>query len=156
MRDNFRVGIGIKCFIGHSDRDYKLTPIGEDDRSADSVETSNSLLIHSLCEAMIGAAGLGTLQIPYDTGLDKQLKDVDQQVHYTGYKVNNIDISLRGFEKNDLNEQRQIISSLAQLLFVKEEQINLKHSDIFESIQPQPSQSVECYSIVSLRTRQDL
>jgi 2-C-methyl-D-erythritol 2,4-cyclodiphosphate synthase len=92
------------------------------------------VLLHALTDALLGAAGLGDIGMHFpDT--DAQWKDASssvfvqkalEEIYQLGWKVSNIDLTLIAQEPKFGPHRGQIRSSIATLLDLPEELINVK------------------------------
>ena len=103
----------IKGLLGHSDAD---------------------VLIHAICDALLGAVGSGDIGEHFpDTDPKFQgissielLKRVALKINTEGYSINNIDTVLIAEEPNLSAFKKQIQKNLAGVLGLKEDQISVK------------------------------
>ncbi len=92
------------------------------------------VLIHALCDAILGAAGLGDIGVHFpDT--DPAWKDIDSRVlleqcaamiHGNGYKIVNIDCIIYAQEPKISPHKDSIKKNLANILNLALSQINVK------------------------------
>lgn len=89
-------------------------------------------LTRSVADALLGAAGLGGLDdfTLKDEAQNEILKIVERKIHYAGFKIINLDISLNLHFKIEQMYVKQLINNLSRQMFVKKEQINLKSNPI--------------------------
>jgi 2-C-methyl-D-erythritol 2,4-cyclodiphosphate synthase len=92
------------------------------------------VLLHALTDALLGAAGLGDIGMHFPDS-DPQWKDASsgvfvqqtlQEIYQLGWKVSNVDLTIIAQEPKFGPYRRQIRSSIATLLELPEEFINLK------------------------------
>jgi 2-C-methyl-D-erythritol 2,4-cyclodiphosphate synthase len=103
----------IKGLLGHSDAD---------------------VLIHAICDALLGAVGSGDIGEHFpDTDLKYQgissielLKRVALKINTEGYSINNIDTVLIAEEPNLSAFKKQIQKNLAGVLGLKDDQVSVK------------------------------
>ena len=101
-----------RAIVAHSDRD---------------------ILIHALCDALLGASGKGDMGSYYDSS-DKYknidsaifLQEIIQMVYSDGCSIINIDATVITEEPSITKHAIQIKKSLAKILKIDEEQINIK------------------------------
>lgn len=131
---NYRVGIGYdvhrlekgrRCVIGGVEFDYEYGPLGHSD---------GDVLLHAICDAILGAANLGDLGDHFpDT--DAKFKNADSKnllfhcydlVKDKGYAINNIDTVIV-CERPKVKPKREDIRQLiAQLLNLEIDQVSVK------------------------------
>lgn len=89
----------------------------------------NDLLIHSIADALLGAAGLGGLyNYPEKERINdpKILREIEREIHYRGLAIENIDITIGALDQMLIDKQAEIHSKLITRLFIKPEQLNIK------------------------------
>lgn len=91
-------------------------------------------LIHAICDALLGAAGLGDIGT-YFPDTDKKFKNIDsrillrdviEHIKKRNYTVNNVDATVIAQAPKLLPHVPAMKSCLAKDLEIKEEQLNLK------------------------------
>jgi 2-C-methyl-D-erythritol 2,4-cyclodiphosphate synthase len=130
----FRIGIGFdvhrlaegrKCIIGGVEIPHSKGLLGHSDAD---------VLTHAICDALLGAAGLGDIGT-YFPDTDKKFKDIDSQIllkqvkeeiSKLGFKIANID-SIVMAEKPKINPHREAMKkALSKTLGIEESQIGIK------------------------------
>jgi 2-C-methyl-D-erythritol 2,4-cyclodiphosphate synthase len=102
-----------KVLLGHSDAD---------------------VILHSLCDALLGAAGLGDIGKYFPdndsqySGYDSNLflEEVQDMILKHGYKIENIDLTVLAEKPKLKPYSEQIINNIAQRLNLSSGQVNLK------------------------------
>lgn len=131
---SYRVGIGFdahkfmvgrKLMLGGFEIPHSVGLHGHSDAD---------VLLHALTDALLGAAGLGDIGMHFPDS-DPQWKDASsgvfvqqalQEVYQLGWKVSNMDLTLIAQEPKFGPYRNEIRSSIATLLELPEEIINLK------------------------------
>lgn len=129
-----RIGIGVdyhrfapgrKLVLGGVELDYELGLAGHSDAD---------VLTHAICDALLGAAGLGDLgrHFPPDDPRYKDISslvllgEVHRMLRERGYRVINVDATVIAQEPRLKEAIPRMIAQLAQILQVEGEQINIK------------------------------
>ena len=95
--------------------------------------SDGDILIHALCDALLGSSGKGDMGSYYDSS-DKYknidsaifLQEIIQMVYSDGCSIINIDATVITEEPSITKHAIQIKKSLAKILKIDEEQINIK------------------------------
>ena len=95
--------------------------------------SDGDILIHALCDALLGAAGKGDMGSYYDSsekykniGSTIFLQEIMQIVYSDGYSIINIDATVVTEEPAISKHAIKIKKSLSKILKINEEQINIK------------------------------
>ena len=95
--------------------------------------SDGDILIHALCDALLGAAGKGDMGSYYDSSekyknIDSTifLQEIMQIVYSGGYSIINIDATVVTEEPAISKHAIKIKKSLSKILKINEEQINIK------------------------------
>ena len=95
--------------------------------------SDGDILIHALCDALLGAAGKGDMGSYYDSSekyknIDSTifLQEIMQIVYFDGYSIINIDATVVTEEPAISKHTIKIKKSLSKILKINEEQINIK------------------------------
>ena len=95
--------------------------------------SDGDILIHALCDALLGAAGKGDMGSYYDSS--EKYKNIDstiflqetmQIVYSDGYSIINIDATVVTEEPTISKHATKVKKSLSKILKINEEQINIK------------------------------
>jgi len=123
--DVHRLVEGRKCIIGGVEIPHSKGLLGHSDAD---------VLTHAICDALLGAAGLGDIGT-YFPDNDQEFKDIDSQIllkqvkeeiSKLGFKIENID-SIVMAEKPKINPHRKEIKAvLAKTLEIEESRIGIK------------------------------
>jgi 2-C-methyl-D-erythritol 2,4-cyclodiphosphate synthase len=130
----YRIGIGFdvhrlvegrRCIIGGVEIAHSKGLLGHSDAD---------VLIHAICDALLGAAGLGDIGT-YFPDTDNKFKDIDskvllkqvkEEISKLGFKIGNID-SIVMAEKPKINPHREAMKkALSKTLEIDESQIGIK------------------------------
>jgi 2-C-methyl-D-erythritol 2,4-cyclodiphosphate synthase len=96
--------------------------------------SDGDVLIHALCDALLGAAGLGDIGRHYPdneakyTGIDSRilLRDVVERLHLAGFKVSNVDLTLVAQQPRLAQYIETMRGRLAADLHVDQHRVNVK------------------------------
>jgi len=95
--------------------------------------SDGDILIHALCDALLGAAGKGDMGSYYDSsekykniGSTIFLQEIMQIVYSDGYSIINIDATVITEEPVISKHATKVKKSLSKILKINEEQINIK------------------------------
>lgn len=131
---SYRIGIGYdihrliegrRLFIGGIEIPYIKGLLGHSD---------GDVLIHAICDALLGAIGEGDIgeQFPdtdpkyYNISSIELLEEVDNLIKKKGFTINNIDTVVIAEEPRLLPFKEQIQQKIAETLKIKEEKISIK------------------------------
>lgn len=130
-----RVGMGFDVHQLEDGRPFFLGGIQLTEASKGAVGHSDAdVLIHALCDALLGAAGLGDIGVHFANtdarwkGMDSKffLKEVTRMLHEKGWTVGNVDCTLV-LEKPKINPHiAEMKKALAPLMNVEEDDVSIK------------------------------
>lgn len=119
--------------------------------------SDGDVLVHALCDALLGAANLGDIGIHFPNS-DKRYKDisslklleaVNHKLAKAGYKIGNID-SVLLMDEPKINQFRQeIIGNLSSILKIEPQAISLK-ATTNEAVGAIGSKAIAGYAVVLL------
>ena len=123
--DVHQLGAGRLLVLGGETIEHPLGLLGHSDAD---------VVIHALCDAILGAIGLGDIGKHFpDTsdefkGIDSRrlLRSVAQKMHQEGYELGNADLTIVAQEPKLAPYIPRMISNLASDLRASEQQINIK------------------------------
>ena len=129
-----RIGQGIDAHRFAEDRDLILGGVKIDYELGMAAHSDGDVVLHALCDALLGAAGLGDIGRHFpDTdqdfaGIDSRilLRDVVEKLHHQHLSVHNADLTIVAQKPKlapHINQMRQII---AQDLHVSPNRVNVK------------------------------
>ncbi|HNQ67435.1 MAG TPA: 2-C-methyl-D-erythritol 2,4-cyclodiphosphate synthase [Bacteroidales bacterium] len=131
---DFRIGIGYDVHVLESGLDFWLGGIKINHYKGCVAHSDGDVLIHAICDAMLGAANLRDIGYHFpdnDNSFKKinskiLLKKTLQLVQDKGYTIVNIDsvVSLQKPKIKDLIPEMRL--SLSQVLDIEEDQISIK------------------------------
>lgn len=120
----------------------------------------DDVLILSVADALLGAAGLECVNNQFPEINRKcaeinsnLLKEVEKKIHYEGYKIINIDLSIVLEKPDIISNTKKITENLAKNLFLKPEQINIKAAKAEGLSSLADDNAVICFSICLLDQR---
>lgn len=96
--------------------------------------SDGDVILHALCDALLGAAGLGDIGVffppsdPKFAGMDSAifLSEVHTRVQEEGYTINNVDITLVAEAPKVGPYREQIRARIAELLSLNLKAVNIK------------------------------
>ena len=104
------------------------------------------LLIYSIADALLGAAGLGGifqsanyLDVFTSSGQDL-LRQIEKDIHYLKFKISNIDVSIAASFVKLENKINEIHTNLVSWLYLKPEQLNIKVTPMHDKSTAQDNQ----------------
>ncbi len=130
----YRVGNSIDIHKFCEGRELKLGGIEIDYKFGLKGHSDADVLLHSVCEAIIGALGLGDIGTHYpDTdekysGIDSQLllSHTVSMMESKSYEINNVDVTVLCEEPHLKEYKDKIRNNLARLLKTDECNVNIK------------------------------
>lgn len=131
---NFRIGFGVDIHQLVKGRDLWLGGIKLEHDKGALGHSDADVLIHAICDALLGAAALGDIGVHFpDTS--SEFKNIDSKILLKrtvnliaekGYKIGNIDTSLLLERPKIKPHLANMISTLATVMNIKEDQISIK------------------------------
>ncbi len=130
-----RVGFGFDVHQLEVGRDFFLGGIRLPDAPAGAVGHSDAdVLIHAICDALLGAANLGDIGFHYSNkdprwkGMDSKffLKDVTRMLRERGWQVENVDCTLALEKPKIVPHIPAMKKVLAPLMEISEDDISIK------------------------------
>ena len=161
---NFRVGIGFDVHRLEKGNSLVLGGVKIDHEKGTVAHSDGDVLIHALCDALLGSLSLGDIGLLFPDN-NKKFKNIDSQfllkhvlgqVYKKGYKVVNMDISLV-LEKPKIQslilKMRKKISKYSQNINARFDKINLQDISIKATTNEKlgpigKEQGVACHAIV--------
>jgi len=97
-----RIGQGYDAHRFEAGRQLMLGGVKIDHPEGLKAHSDGDVLIHALCDALLGAAGLGDIGRHYPdneerfAGIDSRilLRDVVERLHTAGFRISNVDLTL--------------------------------------------------------------
>ena len=97
-----RIGQGYDAHRFETGRQLVLGGVRIDHPQGLRAHSDGDVLIHALCDALLGAAGLGDIGRHYPdsdakfAGIDSRilLRDVVERLHLAGFRISNVDLTL--------------------------------------------------------------
>lgn len=130
----FRVGLGFDVHQLEADRDFYLGGIKLPATKGAVGHSDADVLIHAICDALLGAANLRDIGHHYSnkdprwSGMDSKffLKDVTRMLTERGWKIENVDCTVCLEEPKvnpHINEMKKVLAPLMNIL---EEDVSIK------------------------------
>lgn len=134
MAEQMRVGIGYDIHRLVSDRSLVLGGVPIDYKRGLLGHSDGDAVLHALCDALLGAAGLGDLgELFPDTdpaykGIDSRtlLQDVVGRVKSVGFVSGNVDLIVHAERPNLSEHKKAMAESIATLLGLPLNRVNVK------------------------------
>jgi 2-C-methyl-D-erythritol 2,4-cyclodiphosphate synthase len=131
---NYRVGIGHDVHRLVLGRKLMLGGIQVPHSHGLSGHSDADVVLHAICDAMLGAAGLGDIGEHFPStdsryeGLASSffLKQVDQMVHDAGWSVENVDVMISAQEPKLKEHKPKMKQHIAHELKIDPSQVNIK------------------------------
>ena len=131
---NFRIGFGVDIHQLVEGRDLWLGGIKLEHSKGALGHSDADVLIHAICDALLGAAALGDIGVHFpDTS--SEFKNIDSKIllkrtvnliSEKGYEIGNIDTSLLLERPKIKPHLASMISTLANAMNINEDQISIK------------------------------
>jgi 2-C-methyl-D-erythritol 2,4-cyclodiphosphate synthase len=130
-----RVGFGFDVHQLEVGRDFFLGGIRLSDATHGAVGHSDAdVLIHAICDALLGAANLGDIGFHYSNrdprwkGMDSKffLEDVTRMLHERGWRIENVDCTLALEKPRIVPHIPAMKNVLAPLMKISVEDISIK------------------------------
>ncbi|MCC7050151.1 MAG: 2-C-methyl-D-erythritol 2,4-cyclodiphosphate synthase, partial [Bacteroidia bacterium] len=134
MEFPYRIGFGVDVHQLIEGREFWLGGIKLSHTKGALGHSDADVLIHAICDALLGAAALGDIGVHFpDT--DNQYKNIDSKIllkhtvellRKTGFEIGNIDTSLL-LEKPKIKPYLpQMINTLSNVMSINENQLSIK------------------------------
>ncbi|MGD9898053.1 MAG: 2-C-methyl-D-erythritol 2,4-cyclodiphosphate synthase [Calditrichaceae bacterium] len=106
----------------------------------------------AVSDSLLGAAALGDLNTIQgrEKGSFHLLREVEKKIHYAGWKISNIDLTIIIEKDRLIGLKKNIAQNLAENLFINVEQVSIKVVDQEKS---EPAYGV-CYCSALLESRE--
>jgi 2C-methyl-D-erythritol 2,4-cyclodiphosphate synthase len=145
MKNSFRVGFG-KSYL----KDEAIQLNKDNKLDIDEIE---KIIIQSIVPALLGAIGISQLNFedrPFSHNILNALKEAENKIHYSGFKVNNIDLIVNRHMTELLAYWKFIESKISNLLFIKPEQIAIKFTQKEPKMGSINQSLIQCDAFISL------
>ena len=147
--DIHRLVEGRKLFLGAVEIPYAKGLLGHSDGDA---------LIHALCDALLGAAAFGDIGEHFpdtdpeykDIASSQLLKMVKGLLDESGYKINNLDVTIIAQEPKLLPFKKQMRENICALLGIRQDLLNIKAKTNEGLGEAGRSEAIACYATASL------
>ncbi len=145
--DIHRLTEGRKLFLGGVHVPYVKGLLGHSDGDA---------LLHAICDALLGAASEGDIGELFpdtdpkyrDISSAELLKIVADKVRKKGFAVNNIDTVIIAQEPHLTSFKKQMQTSIAQVLNIREDCVNVKAKTNEGLGEIGAKEAIACYAVV--------
>jgi len=132
--NNFFTGTGFDIHQFEDDKEMYLGGIKLPVKYGFKAHSDGDVLIHSLIDALLGAAGAGDIgEFFPDTdeqykGIDSKilLKEIVEFIYNVGYEIVNIDLTIVAQKPKINPHKKEIKSSIAKLLGIEKQFVNIK------------------------------
>jgi 2-C-methyl-D-erythritol 2,4-cyclodiphosphate synthase len=129
-----RVGIGYDLHLLVENRDLFIGGVKIDYSLGLAGHSDGDVLLHAVCDAILGALGEADLGKHFPPSDDKYknisssffIQEVIKLMREKEYKINNLDTVIIADEPKLSSYQKPIQSNLARLLNIKEDKVNIK------------------------------
>jgi 2-C-methyl-D-erythritol 2,4-cyclodiphosphate synthase len=129
-----RTGLGFDVHVLEQGRDFWLGGVKIDHNKGAVGHSDADVLIHAVCDALLGAASLGDIGIHFPNtdekykGIDSKilLKETVMLLEKKGYKIGNIDVTLL-LEKPKISPYiPKMIAVLSGVMGIEQEDLSIK------------------------------
>jgi len=154
-----RIGLGGYECNYDKDSSFTLGGILFSGKTKIDQNDNSDIVIYSLTDALLGAAASGSVaQLPdYQDILtipaSDILKQVEKDIHYKGFDIINIDITIRTSLKKINDKMAEMHANLTMLLFLKTEQLNIKTTSWFRNNENNRTDQIGVTSVALLHER---
>ena len=155
---NYRIGLGYDIHRLVKGRDLVLGGVKIPFEKGLFAHSDGDVLIHAICDAMLGASGLGDIGMHFpDT--DKKYRGISSlellkasllKISKAGYKIGNIDCVLIADKPKIAPYRDRMIQVLIQALKIPAGSINLK-ATTNEGVSPIGSKAIAGYAVALLK-----
>jgi len=129
-----RTGLGFDVHVLEQGRDFWLGGVKIDHNKGAVGHSDADVLIHAVCDALLGAASLGDIGIHFPN-TDEKYKGIDSKIllketvlllEKKGYKIGNIDVTLL-LEKPKISPYiPKMIAVLSSVMGIEQEDLSIK------------------------------
>ena len=155
---NYRIGLGYDIHRLVKGRDLVLGGAKIPFEKGLFAHSDGDVLIHAICDAMLGASGLGDIGMHFpDT--DKKYRGISSlellkasllKISKAGYRIGNIDCVLIADKPKIAPYRDRMIQVLIQALKIPAGSINLK-ATTYEGVSPIGSKAIAGYAVALLK-----
>lgn len=153
-----RIGLGYDIHAFENDKPLKLGGVTIPYHQGLKGHSDGDCLIHAICDALLGAAGLGDIGEHFpDT--DMKLKNIDsriilediiKKIKTQGYRIENIDVNIIAQAPKITPYKVQIKNKLAEIMGLEPKQINIKAKTKENLDAVGEKRAIECQAIALL------
>ncbi len=131
---DIKIGFGVDIHKFENNKNMYLGGVKIDSTFGFKAHSDGDVVIHSIIDAILGAASLGDIGELFPDndkkyeGIDSKelLKEVITLVNGVGYEIKNIDLTILAEVPKISPYKRKMIKTLSKILNIKKEQINIK------------------------------
>lgn len=161
MQSVFRVGVGHDTHRFTAGKHLQLGGIRIDDNRSFLGHSDADVLLHAVCDALLGAAGLGDIgeffpdTDPANRGRDsgEMLREIALKIEESGWKIGNVDCIVF-LERPKLGSYKGAIRKrIAELLKIEPAQVGIK-AKTGENVGPIGREEAACAECVALIFKQ--
>lgn len=153
-----RVGIGYDIHAFENDKPLKLGGVTIPYHQGLKGHSDGDCLIHAICDALLGAAGLGDIGEHFpDT--DMKIKNIDsriiledilKKIKKNGFQIENLDVNIIAQAPKLTPFKNEIKQKLAEIMGIAPSQINIKAKTKEHLDAVGEKRAIECQAIVLL------
>lgn len=153
-----KIGIGYDIHAFENNKPLKLGGVTIPYHQGLKGHSDGDCLIHAICDAMLGAAGLGDIGEYYPDSdmkiknIDSRLilEDINQKIKNKGFKIGNLDVNIIAQAPKMTPFKNEIKLKLAEILNITPAQINIKAKTKENLDAVGEKRAIECQAIVLL------
>lgn len=153
-----RVGLGYDIHAFENDKPLKLGGVTIPYHQGLKGHSDGDCLIHAICDALLGAAGLGDIG-EYFPDTDMKIKNIDsrlilediiKKIKAQGFRIENIDVNIIAQAPKITPFKNEIKSKLAEIMGIATHQINIKAKTKENLDAVGEKRAIECQAIALL------
>ena len=157
-----RIGLGYDIHAFEDNKPLKLGGVTIPYHQGMKGHSDGDCLIHAICDALLGAAGLGDIGEHFpDTdmkikNIDSRLilEDIIKKIKDKGYHIENIDVNIIAQAPKLTPHKNEIKLKLAEIMGINPSQINIKAKTKEHLDAVGERRAIECHAIVLLFRKQ--
>jgi 2-C-methyl-D-erythritol 2,4-cyclodiphosphate synthase len=122
---SFRIGIGYDVHRLETGRDFVLGGITIPYDKGPAGHSDGDVLIHAICDAMLGALALGDIGKHFpDT--EEEFRGIDSKIRFYGYEISNIDATVCLQRPKIAGYVPLMVKTLSDVLHIDGHQVSIK------------------------------
>jgi len=155
---SFRIGIGYDVHRLEEGRTFVLGGISIPFNKGPVGHSDGDVLIHAICDAMLGALALGDIGKHFPDS-EEEFKDIDSKVllektinliRFYGYKISNIDSTVCLQKPKISSHVSEMVKVLSNVLGIDEHQLSIKATTTEKLGFVGEEQGISAYAVVLL------